>query len=465
VVVGAASTILQAACGGGGAAYAPAGGLPSTPAAARPSFVLILTDDLDVPTMDRMPRLSEFARQALSFTRFYVAVPLCAPSRASILTGEYAHNHGVLENQPPWGGFPVFRRSEASTVATWLKGAGYRTSLVGKYINTYAKGAGEDYVPPGWDDWHGHLDALEDGRYYNYWVNDNGSVIRHGATPEEYSADVETKQAVDFLHAEAGRPAPIFLYLAPQAPHVPATSAERHGGEFRDELAPRVPSFNESDVREKPAWVRNLPYLTPQAIDWLDGVQRSRMRSLSSVEDMLEGVTQALAETGRLETTYILFTSDNGLLMGQHRGCAIKANFYEETIRVPLLVRGPGVPAGTVEQLALNIDLAPTLAELAGLIVPKTVDGRSLAPFLRGRPTAGWRAEAYVEFYAGPDQKYGLRSPDWYYANSGEVELYDMRADPYQLSNLRRLAAPADLQAFEQRAQVYAACRGASCRP
>ena len=459
-VLGGAASLASLGCGSGAS---PATPVAPTPPPVRPNFVLVVADDLDVPTTDRMPRLQEFARGGLSFTGAYVAQPLCGPSRASILTGQYAHNHGVLYNDLPDGGFPAFRRSEGSTLATWLKAAGYRTSLVGKYLNAYPRGASDGYIPPGWDDWHGHLTAMEDGRYFNYWVNENGNVVRYGSRPEDYSADRETRQAVAFIRGQAGRPEPFFLYLAPQAPHLPAWYAERHSGEFRHELAPRVPSFNEGDVREKPAWVRILPLLTDADIDRLDELQRWRMRSLAAVEDMLAAVTQALAESGQLERTYVVFTSDNGLLMGQHRAVARKESFYEESIRVPLYVRGPGVPVGTAEPLTLNIDLAPTLVELAGLPAPDSVDGRSLAPFLRGKPPAGWRSEAYLENYAGPAQQYGLRSADWLYADSDEVELYDMRADPYQLTNLRRRVAPADLEAFARRAAAFATCRAATC--
>ncbi len=465
VLGGTLATLVLAACGGGGGSPSSPPVPTPTPAAYRPSIVLILTDDLDVPTTERMPRLQQFAQGGLSFTRFYAAAPLCAPSRASILTGQYAHNHGVLYNEPPNGGFPALQASEGSTIATWLKGAGYRTSLVGKYTNAYARGAGDGYVPPGWDDWHGHLSALEDGRYYDYWVNDNGTVVRHGSRPEDYSADVETRQAVSFIEAEAGKPDPIFLYLAPEAPHVPSKYAERHGGEFRYELAPRVPSFNQSDSPDMAASVRALPPLSPADIDRLDELQRWRLRSLSSVEDMLDAVVQALARTGRLEKTYVLFTSDNGLLMGQHRGLAVKGNFFEETIRVPLYVRGPGVPVGTTDALAVNIDLASTFAELAGLPAPDRVDGRSLVPFLRGQPPSSWRTDAYVENYAGPDQTYALRSASRFYGESVEIDVYDMLADPYQLKNLRRLTSPGDLDAFHRRALAYSVCRGASCRP
>jgi len=182
-VLGGAASLASLGCGSGAS---PATPVAPTPPPVRPNFVLVVADDLDVPTTDRMPRLQEFARGGLSFTGAYVAQPLCGPSRASILTGQYAHNHGVLYNDLPDGGFPAFRRSEGSTLATWLKAAGYRTSLVGKYLNAYPRGASDGYIPPGWDDWHGHLTAMEDGRYFNYWVNENGNVVRYGSRPEDY---------------------------------------------------------------------------------------------------------------------------------------------------------------------------------------------------------------------------------------------------------------------------------------
>jgi arylsulfatase A-like enzyme len=437
-----------------------------TPVASRPNLVLLVTDDLDVPTAREMPLLPDLmANRGLSFTRAYVAQPLCGPSRASILTGQYTHNHGVRTHVLPSQGFPAFRRHESATLATWLKSAGYRTSLVGKYMNGYAWGAGDGYVPPGWDDWHGHLSALEDGRYFDYWVNDNGVVSRYGSRPEDYSADVETRRAVEFVRGAAGRSEPLFLYLAPQAPHDPARFAERHGGEFREAAVPRVPSFNESDVSDKPIWVRSVDYLTEAQIAQADRMQQWRLRSLRAVEEMLAAVLAALAETGRLEKTYVVFTSDNGLLMGQHRVVGHKGNAYEESIAVPLLVRGPGVPVGRVDHLVQNVDLAPTLLELAGVPVPGSVDGRSLVPFLRGTPPASWRTEVLVENHdLGPTL--ALRDAEYMYnhLDTEELELYDMRADPYQLRNLDRTADAAVLQSFERRLQALFACRGASCR-
>jgi N-acetylglucosamine-6-sulfatase len=459
--------LLLSACGGGGSSPSAPAPVPTpTPQAARPNLVLVVTDDLDMPTTAELPRLPDLmANRGLTFTHAYASQAVCAPSRASILTGQYSHNHGVTSNGPPDWGFVAFRRYESQTLATWLKAAGYRTSLVGKYMNGYASGAGDDYVPPGWDDWFGHLSAIEDGRYINYWTNDNGDVERHGSAPEDYSVDVEAKRAVAFIRASAGRPEPIFLYLAPEAPHTPWLYAERFGSEFRYSLAPRVPSFNESNVNDKPSWVRGIAPMTDADIDRADKDERFRLRSMRAVEEEIDAVIQALAETGRVNNTYILFTSDNGLLMGQHRAVGIKGNPYEESAGVPLMVRGPGVPVGSVDRLVLNVDLAPTLLELAGAAIPDTVDGRSLVSFLRGRPPSDWRTDVLLENYGG-GPTYSLRTPEWMYnhQDTEEFELYDMQADPFQVKNLYRKADPALLQSFEQRIKTLVACRGAACR-
>jgi len=430
--------------------------------------VLVVTDDLDILATPELTRLGELiTSQGLTFNRAYVTQPLCAPSRASIFTGRYSHNHGVIDNHAPDGGHVVMRASENATVATWLKAAGYRTSLVGKYINDYPEGATDNFIPPGWDDWFGHLSAFEDGRYYNWWVNDNGTVMRYGDGPDDYSAEVEAKRAEQFVREAAGRPEPLFLYLAPEAPHIPATYSSRHGSEFHDVQAPRVPSFNESDVSDKPSPVRQTKPLTPADVNNTDVLQQWRLRSMRSVEDMLDVVMLALSDTGRLGSTYVFFTSDNGLLMGQHRLVARKRNLYEESIRVPLMVRGPGVPVGSVDAPALNIDLAPTLLELAGAPVPDSVDGRSLVPFLRGTPPSSWRTDVFIEDYgAGAGFSFELRTSDWAYTeiDTGELELYDMRNDPWQLESLHRDVDPSFMEPFSRRIQTLFACQGATCR-
>ncbi len=404
----------------------------------------------------------------LTFTRAYVVQSLCSPSRASFLTGQYPHNHGVVYNDAPAGGFPVFRARESSTVATWLKGAGYRTALVGKYMNGFPIGVPDTYVPAGWDYWYGHLSAFEDRRYYDYWVNDGGTVLRRGARPEEYSTDLEAKRAVEFIQRQSGQPEPLFLVLAPEAPHAPSFYTDRHAADFREEGCDRSPSFNESDVRDKPAWVRGIPSLTEAEIRAADRFEQSRLKSMRAVEEELEQVILALQATGRLERTFIFYTSDNGLLMGEHRAVGRKNSSYEESIRVPLVVRGPGVPAGrSLAHPVLNIDIAPTIAELAGLAIPESVDGRSLVPLLREGPPslASWRTDFLVEHF-GEGASFALRTSDWLYAEleSDEKELYDMKADPHQIDSRHRQVEPEFLVPFRHRIAALQACRGASCR-
>ncbi|MDP9363610.1 MAG: sulfatase, partial [Chloroflexota bacterium] len=384
-------------------AVAPPAGAVAVPSA-RPNIVLILLDDLDARSVEAMPNVMSLLRdQGTTFENFFVTTPLCCPSRASILRGQYAHNHGVLRNvkkgRKP-GGFPTFLElgREGSTVATWLHDAGYRTALVGKYLNQYPEGAEPGHVPPGWDEWS----AEARGQYFNYRLNENGTVVRYGRDPGDYQTDVLAAKATDFVARSAVDDRPFFLYLAPHAPHTPATPAPRHAEAFAGATAPRAPSFNEADVGDKPGWVRAAPALSADEIAGIDELHRQRSRSLLAVDDMVAALVDALRAGGALDDTYVLLTSDNGFHQGEHRLPGGKGDPYEASIRVPLLVRGPGVAAGgTVGELALNVDLAPTLAELAGATAPGFVDGRSLVPLLAGEPPPAWRRALLVELFGG----------------------------------------------------------------
>jgi N-acetylglucosamine-6-sulfatase len=466
------AALLTAACGGGPSSTtgSTSTAVVATPAPGpRPNLVLILADDLEVATSALLPRLPVVMGQAgTSFSRAYTTTSLCAPSRASILTGQYAHNHGLVYNEPPDGGFPSFRGREASTIATWLKAGGYRTALLGKYLNGYPRGASDSYVPPGWDEWFGHLSDMEAGRYYDYWMNDNGVAYRYGSRPQDYNTDVLTQRALQVIQKTAGRPEPFFLYLAPEAPHTPAYPPERYAGEFPREGCARVPSFNEDDVRDKPAWVQNIPSLSAADVKQGDALQRNRLRSMRAVEDMIEQVLAALAAAGKLDNTYVFFTSDNGLLMGEHRAMGRKNNHYEESIHVPLIVRGPGVPAGrTLSHPVLNIDLAPTFADLAQIPIPASVDGRSFAPLLRADAPGldQWRSDFLIEHFSSGVTS-AVRTRDFLYAEleSNELELYDMRSDAFQLENQHRKTEPALMQPYARRLAALASCRGVTCR-
>jgi arylsulfatase A-like enzyme len=439
----------------------------------RPNIILIVTDDQEVSSLTSMPNVQSLLQaQGTTFSRFFVSMAACCPSRASILRGQYAHNHGVLSNVGEQGGFKQFYDSgrEDSTIATWLQSADYRTALLGKYLNEYPEGAASSYVPPGWDEWSSSRG------YFDYQMVEDGEVRSYGKSPEDYSTDVLSRKATDFVRRSAAENRPFFLYLAPFAPHAAEPEqggqtlsqpipAPRHAEAFADARAPRPPSFDEADVTDKPYGIRNLPRLTPNQIAQIDELYRQRLRTLLAVDEMVASLIDALRETRTLEHTYVIFTSDNGHFLGEHRRPDGKGLPYEEAIRVPFVVRGPGVTAARVEdRLALNVDLAPTLAELAGVDVPDFVDGRSLAPLLLGEPPNSWRRSFLVE---GQNLRFlGLRSEDLLYVEyrSGERELYDLRSDPYQLESLALVSDPAALAKLSAQLASIASCAAATCR-
>jgi N-acetylglucosamine-6-sulfatase len=473
----AAAALLTAACGGAsGAAPTPT---PTPTPGPPPSIVFVLTDDLDVQSLPYMPKaLSLLANQGVRFTNSFVATSICAPSRATILTGQFAHNHGTLANVAPRGGYDKFygEGRESSTIATWLKGAGYRTILLGKYVNGYPSGS-PSYIPPGWDDWHADFnndDGAETGlQYYDYFLNDNGVVTKFGSDPAAYLTDVLAQRALAALkEVPAGQP--FFMYLAPRAPHQPAVRAQRHDGLFSNLGAPRTPSWNEGDMTGKPDWLRSFPPFTSQVEDQVDALFRDRLGTLQAVDEMIAQIVQELDAEGRLGNTYVVLASDNGFLLGPHRFPHGKEAPYEESIRVPLLVRGPGVPAGqTRDALVQNVDYAATFADW-GRASPPELDGRSFAGLLRTGSTAGWRSDLLLEHWQVrlkaaegtiPDFV-GLRTGNYAYVEyaTGEFELYDVLKDPYQLSNQYPANNVPLLQQLSTRVAALKACRGTACR-
>ncbi len=440
----------------------------------KPNFIVILTDDLDAKSVEFMPRLKALlAHEGTTFSNFFVTDSLCCPSRASLLRGQYPHNHQVISNLQPAGGFGKFHElgHEQSTIATWLKAAGYRTVLLGKYLNGYP-GKESLYVPPGWDEWYALMNRH--AAYFNYGLNENVRVVSYGHDANEYQTDVLAAKTVDFIaRTNANGKQPFFIYLAPSAPHLPATPAPRHEEKFRHATAPRTASFNEGELSGKPAWLRDKPPLSSEEIADIDRIYRRRLQSMLAVDEMIETIVGALQAHGLLKQTYIFFTSDNGFHLGEHRLKLGKGTAYEEDIRVPLIVRGPGLPAGrTLQHLALNIDLAPTLAELAGVTAPSFVDGRSLRPLLTGASLSpgAWRQDFVVEYWSHSPRRLpgykALRTKDHLYVEyaTGERELYDLRADPYELRNLANSADPGFIARLSKRLAALAHCAAEKCR-
>ncbi|HMR30609.1 MAG TPA: sulfatase [Geminicoccaceae bacterium] len=451
----------------------------SAAAASRPNIVFILADDMDLAALQWMPTTRRLLGEGgTTFDRNYVEVALCAPSRATMLTGRYAHNHKVLTVDKSNGGFRQFRNqgSESRTVAVWLRNAGYATALVGKYINGFPDNKPETYIPPGWSYWAA---AVQRGdtpyRQFKYKLNENGKLVSYGSSSSSYGTDVYTRRSIDFIKASAKAGKPFFLFLSLFAPHTPATAAPRHAGLFADATVPRTPGFMEADVTDKPLFLQ-YPELDPLGVAALDAAYAQRLRALQAVDEAVGKVYDAVGGVKKLSNTYFVFASDNGYHLGQHRLPAGKQLAIEEDIHLPLLIRGPGVPAGRVdgEHLVGNADLAPTFAEWAGVSVPVTVDGRSLAPLLAATPPAVWRQSLPLARWRIPTSTTdpwpefkGVRTTrfSWVEWADGSRELYDNAADPDQLANLA--ADPALAPARDQLARLVAdlgACLGATCR-
>ena len=381
------------------------------------NIVLILTDDLDLElgTLDYMPNLQLIlAAQGATFENAIVPLSLCCPSRSTMLTGQYTHNHTVYTNSAPDGGYRKFFELglEATTVATALQGAGYQTVLLGKYLNGYPLPSDPLHVPLGWTEWYSPIS----GNPYaglDYTMNENGSPKHYGNLPEDYLTDVISAKADDFIVRMALAGEPFFVYLAPYNPHAPATPPVRYENLFPGVQAPRTPSFNEADVSDKPQFIRDLPLLDDSEIADLDELYRRRLQCMQAVDDLIANLVATLAAMQQLDNTYIVFTSDNGYHEGQHRLLQGKYTAYETDLRVPLIVRGPGVPPGaTLSALASEVDLAPTFAEIASATLPLPSDGRTLLPLFGGEPPP-WRQLQFFEQYPFDDSaEDARRRPD-----------------------------------------------------
>jgi arylsulfatase A-like enzyme len=478
--------------GGGGAEPSSAG------AAVKPNILFVLTDDLDLASIAHMPSLqSKLVQQGVSFSNNFVSVSLCCPSRATSLRGQYSHNTGIKTNGGANGGFATAHANgvESSTIATWLNAAGYRTALIGKYLNGYPNTAGDTYVPPGWDEWYSSVKGNPYSEY-NYTLNENGTLVSYGNKTKDYGTTVYTKKTKEFVTRAAQAGEPFFAYLSVYAPHGPATPAPKDVDLFPGAKAPRTPNFNEADVSDKPAWVQAKPLLGAAAQNKIDTNYRKRLQSLQAVDRSISQLITTLKKNGQLANTYIVFTSDNGFHLGQHRLPQGKQTAYEEDIHVPLIVRGPGVPKNAKRaHITGNVDLAPTFAALGGAATPAFVDGRSFASLLGANPPAvsTWRKAYLVEHWlqggaepvgAGPQEPadddqaaaaapakaipefHALRTARYTYVElvTGEKELYDHNVDPFELNNIAGTASPTLLASLHAQLAALTPCAGASCR-
>ena len=456
-----------AVASGGAATGMGAGGNPGE----RPNVVVVMTDDQRADEVRVMPQVRRLiGHRGTTFRNAFATFPLCCPSRASYLTGQYAHNHGVLSNVPPSGG--VERLDEQDTVPLALQGAGYRTGWLGKYLNGYHRIA--PHVPPGYDEWRVRTG---DAQRFGWSQVINGGDFRWGRTPRDYQTDVLARQAKSFIRASAGSEDPFFLTISPDAPHREnharslrhdPRAAPRHRGLLEGTAFPKTKAFNERNVADKPAFVRNRPRFRPREVRRIERQRLARLESLLAVDDLVNSVVRTLSREGELDDTLVLFTSDNGHQMGEHR-LYQKSVIYEESTRVPLLIRGPGIPRGrTVSTLAANMDVPATIYDVADVAPAVPQDGVSLFELLadpeafRDRAlmfhafaTRAVRTRRYV--YAEHDSDPGYQD--------GELELYDLATDPTQRRSAHEKPALAGVRAeLADRLDELRGCAGASCR-
>lgn len=415
----------------------------------RPNIILITTDDQSASDMAWMPKTrAALGGFGVNFSGAISPHPLCCPARAEILTGQYAHNNGVYANRGIYGGYPAMDDPD-NTIATWLQDAGYRTAFTGKFLNQYEYDT--HGRPDGWDMWDPTI--LGTYQYYNYTQANNGAPETHADT---YITDYVAAKSRRMISQWSAGPKPFFLWASYVAPHnvceseidglrcgTPPRPAPAYATAYAGARNPAEakPSFNERNVEDKPKVIRRQSIKDP---DRLNAIFLGRIRALASVDDAVADSVSALAEEGELDNTVIIFTSDNGWLMGEHRYLG-KRLHYEESVRVPLYMRGPGVPVGvSIQRSASILDIAPTLVGLAGARAARVMDGASLfgmltQPATSDRQTRLVQAGSFTnEVGATPWDYRGVREKRYSYAHwtSGFIELYDRKRDPYQLRNL-----------------------------
>lgn len=385
----------------------------------RPNFLIIISDDQRYDTMQFMPKTQELIfDQGVTFPHAYITTPLCCPSRSSILTGMYAHNHGVLDNSV---------ELNMETFINALHESGYYTGLVGKYLNSW-----DGEARPEFDYWISF--ARGESRYYNPRLNVNGIWERH---TDQYITDALGNYAQEFLTKAGKKNQPYVLIFAANAPHEPATPAEEDKDKLQDLPAYRPPSFNEEDMSDKPAWMAQRPLLNETEIAALETFRRNQNLTLLSLDRAIEKVMGTLTETKVLDKTMIFYLSDNGKHYGEHR-LDSKNTYFEEAVRVPFAIRYPPlIPSPYSDNRVIsNIDIAPTLYELAGLAIPEAVNGLSLVGLFN--PEIIWREGVLLEGWPPRGVYSAIHTERYLYAETVDdiAELYDLELDPYELNNL-----------------------------
>jgi N-acetylglucosamine-6-sulfatase len=465
-----------------------ASGDGATTAVSRPNILFFLTDDLAWDLVPHMANVQAMQKKGITFSHYFVTESLCCPSRSSIFTGKYPHDTGVLANSGDAGGYAAFEDggNAQATFATALAAQGYKAKMMGKYLNGYDPQANN--ADPGWSDW-----AVAGNGYpeFNYLLNQNGAAVFYGDAGTDYLTDVLHGMAIDYATAANS---PFVLEVASFAPHAPYTPAPADLDTYDAGLPPN-PSFNVANVNP-PGWLQVHVPLGPGEIKNINGFFDLRVEAVQAVDRMIGDVMANLAASGLDKSTYVVFSSDNGYHMGQHTLMAGKQTAFDTDINVPLIVVGPGVPAGVVDDHVVeNIDLCPTFAELGGAPALPTADGHSLVDLLHGNPVTDWRDVLLVEHTGGtmdpgdPDNEQNVDGgpgsgpdPTTYSAIrmstpaadggtsdsvfvsyvDGETEYYDIDTDPYEMTNTVGSLSPATVTQFQNVVSAIKTCKGSA---
>jgi N-acetylglucosamine-6-sulfatase len=457
-ITGLVCALLAAGCGT--AESAVSAGQPVMPSGqhpARPNFVFVLTDDLSWNLISHMPHVLAMQKAGTTMSRYYVVDSLCCPSRSAIFTGEYPHDDGVYTNGGSDGGYTAYNANgdQPRSFAVALQKAGYRTAFMGKYLNGYRPSL--DPPAPGWDVW----DVAGNGYpEFDYTLNQNGKLRHYGHQANDYLTDVLAGKASSFISSSASSGQPFMLEVATFAPHYPYTPAPRHAHAAAGIGYPKTKAYDRLPVNP-PSWLKGRAPLSRAEQLSMQRIYRMRVAADMSVDDMVSRLENELRARGLAKNTYFVFSSDNGFHMGEYRLHPGKQTAFDTDIRVPLIVTGPGVPAGhVVSQLASNIDLCPTFETLAAVRVPPTVDGASLAGLWHGQVPPDWRRALLIEHH-GPDDSPGdpdrqnaaSADPPSYEAvrtatalyvrySNGEQEYYNTVTDPDELDNIAAEGIP-----------------------
>jgi N-acetylglucosamine-6-sulfatase len=447
---------------------------------ARENIVVIMTDDQTAASLSTMQHTNTLlGGEGTRFENAIASFPLCCPARATHLTGQYAHNHGVLHNNPPFGGF--IQLDHSNTLPVWLQQAGYRTMHVGRYLNGYEASHG---IPPGWTDWY----ASPHSAAFNYvtWKAFDHGVLKtypDAQHPGEHQTDFTTRRAVELIDQAAPGDQPFFLslwYIAPHRgaprdpddPRRPGTPspAPRHRDAYAGVRMPRKPDFNEKSMYDKPQVVADRPRLSPEFAAGVEENWRQEIETLMGVDEGVAQIVEELRRTGELDNTLIVFMSDNGFMHGEHRALAEKVLPYEESIRIPLMMRGPGIPHARIDRrLVANVDVPATILDAADVLPGRVLDGRSLLDLLAD-PGAEWGRDVLIENGNGangvPTYR-GIRTYRFLYVEhrtTGEYELYDLEKDPYQLQSVDGHEEYAKVQRdLHTRLRQLTSCVGVDC--